>query len=84
MDQLKDSEILEILKIAEEDGRWFSEKYEELRAQYGGKVVGVRNRNIVGEAESSDELLQKIEKKGEDTAFVLIETIPTKDVSFIL
>ena len=84
MDQLKDSEILKILKIAEEDSKWLSEKYEELRVQYGGKVVGVRNRNIVGEAESTDELLQKIEKKGEDTAFVLIETIPTKDVSFIL
>jgi len=84
MDSPKDSEILEILKIAEEDGKWFSEKYEELRTQYAGKVVGIRKKNVVGDAMSTGELLEKIEKNGEDTAFVLIETIPTKDVSFIL
>ncbi len=84
MDSLKDSEILEILKIAEEDSKWFSEKYEDLRTQYEGKVVGIRNKSVVVDAKSTDELVQKMEEKGEDVALVMIETIPTKDVSFIL
>lgn len=84
MDNLKDSEILEILKTAEEDGKWFSERYEELRIKYEGKVLAIRNKNVVGDATSTDELLKMIDKKGEDSVFVLIETIPTKDVSFIL
>jgi hypothetical protein len=80
----QDSEILEILKIAEEDGKWFSEKYEELRTKYEGKVVAIKNKNVLGDANSVDELLDKVGKKGEDIAYLLIETIPPRDVSFIL
>jgi len=81
---MQDSEILEILKVAEDDTKWFSEKYEELQSKYAGKVVAVKNRNVVGDADSVDELVKKVQEKGEDTAYVLIETIPGKDVSFIL
>ena len=80
----QDSEILEILKIAQEDSKWFSEKYEELRTKYEGKVVAIKNKIVLGDANSVDELLDKVGKKGEDAAYVLIETIPPKDVSFIL
>lgn len=81
---LKDSEILEKLRTAEEDSRWFSEAYEELRKKYEGKIVAIKNKNIVGDAESMDALLEATQKKGEDAAFLLIETIPHRDVSFIL
>lgn len=81
---MQDSEILEILKIAEEDSKWFSEKYKELQAKYEGKVVAIKNKNVVGDADSVDELLDKVGKKGEDAAHILIETIPPRDVSFIL
>jgi hypothetical protein len=84
MDSLSDSEILEKLKIAEEDSKWFSEKYDDLRRKFEGKVVAVKNKNIIGDAESVEELLNVVQKKGEDTAYMLIETIPAKDVSFIL
>jgi len=84
MDSLSDSEILEKLKIAEEDSKWFSEKYDDLRRKFEGKVVAVKNKKIIGDAESVEELLNMVQKKGEDTAYMLIETIPAKDVSFIL
>ncbi len=80
----QDSEILQILKVAEEDSKWFSEKYEQLQAKYEGRVLGIKNKNVVGDAESVEELLNTVQKKGEDTAYMLIETIPAKDVSFIL
>jgi alkanesulfonate monooxygenase SsuD/methylene tetrahydromethanopterin reductase-like flavin-dependent oxidoreductase (luciferase family) len=81
---MQDSEILQILKAAEEDGKWFSEKYKELRTKYEGKVVAIKNKNVVGDAESVEELVDEVKKKGEDAAYILIETIPPKDVSFIL
>jgi hypothetical protein len=81
---MQDSEILQILKVAEEDTKWFSEKYEELRDKYEGKVVAIKNRDVVSDADSVEELVEKVQKKGEDTAYLLIETIPRKDVSFIL
>lgn len=82
--ETQDSEILQALKVAEEDSRWFSEKYEQLQAKYEGRVLGIRNKNIVADAESVDELLDVMQKKGEDTTHVLIETIPARDLSFIL
>lgn len=81
---MQDSEILQILKTAEEDTKWFSEKYEELRIKYDGKVVALKNRDVFDDAESVAELVEKVRKKGEDAAYMLIETIPRKDVSFIL
>lgn len=81
---MEDSEILNVLKIAGEDSKWFSEAYEQLRSKYEGKVVAIKNKAIIGHAESVEELLDVVQKKGEDAAFLLIETIPSKDVSFIL
>jgi len=81
---MEDSEILQILKVAEEDSKWFSEKYEQLQTKYEGRVLGIKNKTVVGDAESVEELLNTVQKKGEDTAYMLIETIPGKDVSFIL
>jgi hypothetical protein len=84
MDSLSDSEILEKLKIAEEDSKWFSEKYDDLRQKFEGRVVAVKNKDVIGDAESVEELVEATKKKGEDAAFLLIETIPHRDVSFIL
>jgi len=82
--ETEDSEILRILKVAEEDSKWFSEKYEQLQTKYEGRVVAIRNKDVVGDADSVEGLLDVVQKKGEDIAYILIETIPGKDVSFIL
>jgi len=81
---MQGSEILQILKVAEEDSKWFSEKYEQLQTKYEGRVLAIRNKNVVGDAESVHQLLDILQEKGEDAAYMLIETIPPKDVSFIL
>ena len=81
---MQDSDVLKILIVAGEDSKWFSEKYEELQTKYEGRVLAIRNKSVVGDAESVERLLDVVQKKGEDAAFMLIETIPSKDVSFIL
>ncbi|MEM2842141.1 MAG: DUF5678 domain-containing protein, partial [Thermoproteota archaeon] len=74
----------ELLKTIKEDSKWISQEYNELRGKYEGKVFAVRNKNVIEQGESIEELLDKLEKKGENVAFLLIETIPRKDVSLIL
>jgi hypothetical protein len=81
---MQDSEILEILKVAEEDGKWVSEKYGELQEKYAGRVLAIRNKSVVGNAESIEELLEIVKEKGEDASLILIETVLPKNVSLIL
>ncbi len=81
---MEDSQILEILKKSEGDSEWVSEEYDRLRTKYEGKVFAVRNKTVLSHADTAEELVKKLENMGEDIGFVLIETIPRRDLSFIL
>jgi hypothetical protein len=81
---MEDPQILEILKKSEGDSRWVSEEYDRLRTKYEGKVFAVRNKTVLSHADTAEELVKKLENMGEDIGFVLIETIPRRDLSFIL
>jgi hypothetical protein len=81
---MEDSQILEILKKSEGDSKWVSEEYDRLRTKYEGKVFAVRNKTVLSHADTAEELVKKLENMGEDIGFVLIETIPRRDLSFIL
>jgi len=78
------AQLEELLKTNEEDSRWVSENYEELRRKYEGKVFAVRKKKVIEYDDSVKELLDKLAKRNENVAFLLIETIPSRDVSFIL
>jgi len=81
---MEDSQILEILKKSEGDSKWVSEEYDKLRTKYEGKVFAVKNKTVLSHADTVEELVEKLENMGEDVRFLLIETIPRKDLSFIL
>ena len=81
---MEDSHILEALKKSEEDSKWISEEYDKLRSKYEGKVFAVRNKTVISYADRVEELVEKLEKMGENAGFLLIETIPPRDLSFIL
>lgn len=80
----QESDILESLGKAAEDCEWVSEKYDELRKKYENKVFAVKNKKVIEDADTVEELRRKLETKGEDMALLLIETIPPKNTSFIL
>jgi hypothetical protein len=67
----------------EQDSAWVTENYENLR-KYEGKVVAVKNKTIIAVSESLEDLLKNLEEKKENTACLLLEAIPPKNVSFIL
>jgi len=81
---MEDFQILEILKKSEGDSKWVSEEYDKLRTKYEGKVFAVKNKTVLSHADTAEELVAKLENMGEDVGLILIETIPRKDLSFIL
>jgi len=80
----EDARILESLEKAVEDSEWVSKKYDELIKKYEGKVFAVKNGKVIEDAATVEELCKKLEAKKEDMAFLLIESIPPKNASFIL
>jgi len=82
--QPSDSEILKDLERAQKDTQWFSDHYEELEKKYDSKILALRDQAIIEEADSAEELVSKLEAKGEDPALLLIEAIPPKGVTLIL
>ncbi len=77
---MKKSKDLERL---EEDSAWVTQHYESLK-KYQGKVVAVKNKDIIAVSENLDTLLEELEKKKDNPACLLLEAIPPKNVSFIL
>ena len=81
---MEDCQILEILRKSEEDSKWVSEEYDKLRTKYEGKVLAARNKHVLSHADTTEELVAKLENMGEDLGLILIEAIPRRDLSFIL
>jgi hypothetical protein len=81
---MEDSRVLEALKKSEEDSNWVSEEYGRLRSKYEGKVFAVKGKRIISYADTMEELMKKLEQVGEDASLLLIESIPPRDLLFIL
>lgn len=79
-----DADILKAIEATEKSRNWISKHYDELRAKYEGKVFAVKGDNVVDSNASITALLEDVSKKGEDTAFLVIESIPQKGVAYIL
>jgi len=71
------------LMMLDNDSQWITENYDKLR-KYEGKVIAVKNKKIIQVSDTLEQLLKKLEEKKENSAFLLIEAIPPKGVSFIL
>ena len=84
MTEMENSQILEILRRSEEDSKWVSDDFENLRNKYEGKVLAVKDKRVISYADTAEELVEKLEKTGENIGFLLIETIPPRNLSFIL
>jgi hypothetical protein len=81
---MEDYKIIEILKKAQENSEYVSRNFDKLREKYEGKVFAVKDQKVILDAEKIEDLLRGLEERGEDMAFLLIESIPPKNLSFIL
>jgi len=71
------------LEKLDQDSIWLNEHYNELQ-KFQGKIIAIRDKQIIAVRDNLDELLEELETKNEDSAFLLIEAIPPENVAFIL
>jgi Family of unknown function (DUF5678) len=79
-----DAEVLEAIEKTEKNRNWIANNYDKLRTQFEGKVFAVKDERIVESSDNVERLLEEVNKRGEDTALLVIESIPRKGVAYIL
>ena len=82
-EKITEKRELEALETLGNDSEWVTEHYDNFK-KHEGKLIAVKNKEIIHVSESLEELLTELESRKENTAFILIETIPPKNASFIL
>lgn len=70
---------LDLLKIAEEDLKWFHSNFSKIQEKYENKLIAIKNKQIVGSADNTDSLLNLLKERGMNDSEVLIEAIPLKN-----
>ncbi|MHA1222812.1 MAG: DUF5678 domain-containing protein [Candidatus Heimdallarchaeaceae archaeon] len=75
---------LQILNNIENDSKWLYSQYEKIRENFSEKFVAIKNNRVIEADKSMENLINKLEKKGEDPALILIKFIPKKGTVLIL
>ena len=76
-------QVLELLNSSENDLKWFSSHYNELKKKFDEKFVAVTNNKLVAEGDSFEEVLKKVTDKKLNPANVLIRFV-SKNMSMKL
>jgi hypothetical protein len=79
-----DAEVLEAIEKTEKNRDWIARNYAKLKVEYEGKVFAVKDERVIESSDNVEHLLEEVNKKGEDTALIVIESIPLKGVAYIL
>lgn len=75
---------MEALDTVERNRSWIAKHYDELRAEYEGRVFAVKDQRVLESSDNVEHLLEDVAKKGEDMALITVESIPRKGVAYIL
>lgn len=76
-------EEMEILEKLVKDCEWVNENYDKFQ-KYQGEIIAIKGKEIIAVQDDLEALLNELENKNENSAFLLIEAIPPEGVSFIL
>ncbi len=79
-----EADILKALEAIEKNREWVSKNYQMLQSKYQGKVFAIKDKQIVAVSGNITELVDEVRAKGQDSATLLLESIPPKGVVYIL
>jgi len=80
---MENEELRAHLEKLDRDSIWVNEHYDDFR-KYQGKVIAIKDRQVIAVQDSLEELLEELKKKKENPALLLIEAIPPENIAFIL
>lgn len=75
---------LELLDISEKNLSWFNDNFENISEKHAGRIVAIKNKEIVASAKNINELLDILKKQNIDESEVLIEPVFQKNEIVIL
>ncbi|MER3433045.1 MAG: hypothetical protein C4288_06335 [Leptolyngbya sp. ERB_1_1] len=70
-----DVDVQTLAKMMEEDDRWLSEHFDELIDQYPGKIVAIKDSQLVGVGDTAAEVCRPFREAGEKV-MPLVVAIP--------
>lgn len=80
---MENVELRAHLERLDQDSIWLNEHYDEF-LKFQGKVIAIKGKQIIAVQDNLDALLEELEKKNEDPAFLLIQVVPPENIAFIL
>lgn len=80
---MKNEELRMHLEKLDEDSIWLNEHYDEFQ-KFQGRVIAIKREQIIAVQDNLEDLLEELERKSEEPAFILIQAIPPENIAFIL
>ncbi|MBS3088362.1 hypothetical protein J4402_01125 [Candidatus Pacearchaeota archaeon] len=72
----QESQLCEEITEFEKDSKWFYENTDLLRKRkLSGKFVAINNKEVIASGESFDIVVEEVEHKGKNPAYVVIEYV---------
>ena len=75
---------IEHLGSTEENLQWFTDNFTKIQEEFSGKVVAIKDKEIIINANNGMRILELLKNKGIDDSEVIIEKIYPKDEIRIL
>lgn len=82
--RIPEEETVRLLQEFEENEKWFSEHYDELRGNYADMMLAIKDKKIVSTSLEMEELFKDLNSKNVDVNSVYIVAIPPQGIAFIL
>ncbi len=72
------------LQNFEEQGKWLQKNYERLRKKYYNQFVAIKDKEVFVSGANIKQVIKKVESKGEDPSFILIEYLPKEKFNLVV
>lgn len=59
----------------EEDSKWFYKNMDSLRKENSGEYVAIKNKMVIASGKKIEIVVERVEEKGENPAYVVIEFV---------
>ena len=71
-----ENQRLTLLKSFEENSNWFHKNIDLIRKKgFTGKFVAIKSNKVISSGESMDNLMDSLEKEGENPSYLFIEFV---------